>query len=117
MGCKGSDGENHKFVEDYEVFSQFFVLSILFIWASVTVATTFFIYLTRSCKEIPYFVTAQMILLNLVWISYTAYYSIVFMKMERGDDLYQDQEELFYENIMATIGNVSIIMHDWIFTE
>ena len=117
MGCKGSDAENHTFFENYEIFCQYFVLSVLFIWASVTVVTTFFIYLTRTCKEIPCFVTAQMILLNIVWISFTAYYSIVFMKLKEGDDLYQDQESLFWENMLATCGNVCIIMHDWIFTE
>ena len=74
FGCKGDSDERESFGYVLGKVNTFVVLSFVGVSALVAVSATVYIFVKRSEKERPLFVTCQMFLLNMFWISFSAYY-------------------------------------------
>ena len=55
-----------------------------------------------------------MILLNIFWLCLAPYYYMVFHSSAQDNDHLAKQDE--FMNLLATIGDLAFIIHDWLFT-
>ena len=86
-----------------------------------TVATTVYLFGKRNSQQRPLFVTAQMVLLNLFWMVYLAYFAIMTKREIEEDEITNYEavftEESFLAASFAATGDFVFLLHDWLFTE
>ena len=93
------------------------IIAILIAIMLVTVCTTIYLFIWKMKDERPNFVITQMVFLNFYWMIYfVSFFGFLLPIMRRGDgeDNYTGSG---LENTMATMGDVCLMIHDWIYTE
>ena len=86
-------------------------LVIFSIIGVISTATTFLLYRNRLVKEIPLFVTLQMVFLNLMWIL-----SVVDKGYVVANQVDLNREDRF-TNYVASTAAACLLIHEWLFTD
>ena len=81
--------------------------------AVIVVGATIYIFRRWTIKQVPGFITLQMILLNLYWICLWAYEGIL---IKKAVSEHKNASQTFYMNLIVTFGDLFLIVHDWLFT-
>ena len=76
--CSESQDHRDDFLDTLQVFNLSYVALMSTLTSIAALGATIYIYTHRSCKEIPYFVSLQMILLNFFWILNAVYMVLSF---------------------------------------
>ena len=71
--CQGNIEKIKTDLHDFAFVNSIVVTSLFFIQAIISLVSTIYIFTRRTCKEIPAFVTLQMICLNMFWLCMAPY--------------------------------------------
>ena len=71
--CQGNTEKIQSDLQDLSLLNSIVVTSLVFIQAVISLVSTIIIFSRRTCKEIPVFVTLQMICLNIFWLLWAPY--------------------------------------------
>ena len=81
--------------------------------AVIVVGATIYIFKNRPIKDVPCFITLQMILLNGFWLFFMPYFVLLMYQMN-GEG--ESAKQTLVMNLLATIGDACLLLHDWLFT-
>ena len=115
--CEGSRQEIEDNFRGVSVYSTYFIMVNFFILAVGVVFTSIFICARRKSVDVPRFVILQMICLNIMWVSFFIYYYFVLGGYLRTSSDQSLPEQTQLENIIATVGDLMMLIHDWLFLE
>ena len=76
----------------------------------VATTTTVYLLVKKRLNEIPHFVKWQMLLLHVYWISFLLYFW-------RFDEVIAENEKSQFDNLLATIADLCLVINQWIFLE
>jgi len=82
----------------------------------MVISATIYIFKKRPIKQVPLFVTIQMILLNCVWVVTVPMDVMIpslMLNRNSGDDIAGQTQ---VTNLLATLADFFLLAHDWLFT-
>ena len=107
--CKGSKTEIDDNLVKLQAANPYVVITMLGSVALASSFTTIFFFFKRKPEQRPTFVTLQMMSINIFWVCFVAYFALL-----TSEEIVMTEQSLV-QNLLATIGDVFLLMHDWLY--
>ena len=107
--CEGTYEDVQSFIDQHNVRIEYTMITLFAVFGIITLAGSYVIFCRRSAHQRPLFVSLQMISLFFFTFCFIPYYTIL-----AEQSSYHKNDLL---NSLATVGDIGLVIHDWIFTE